>query len=121
MKTRTKRNDPNQMAFNFQPVRPGFPICETVEEIGATLAAFGIDGKSKKPSVPLSAPVVAVQTVAGTNATFEVSPGSFRRVHFIRETLHGRYCEIQFPGATYANGRPRIQSINRAVVTLDPF
>ena len=93
-----RKNDINQLAFDFSPIRADY----------------------RAPAV-IEAPVVAVQTVAGTNATFEVSPGSFRRVHFIRETLHGRYCEIQFPGATYANGRPRIQSINRAVVTLDPF
>lgn len=91
------RNDINQLAFDFSPVRADFA-----------------------PAI-IEAPVVAVETVAGTNATFEVSPGSFRRVHFLGDTHHGRYCQIQFPGATYSTGQPRIQSVNRAVVTPDPF
>jgi hypothetical protein len=94
MKTKT---NPNQLHFDFAPTRPDFLYVAPA---------------------PVAEPVVAV---AGTNATFEVAPGSFRRVHFIGETHHGRYCQIQFPGATYSTGEPRIQSVNRAVVTLDPF
>jgi hypothetical protein len=97
MRTKTKRNDINQMAFDFNPVRPDF--------------IFAAPAPAVEP----------VEAVAGTNATFEVSPGSFRRVHYLGDTHHGRYCQIQFPGATYSTGQPRIQSVNRAVVTPDPF
>lgn len=138
MKTRTKRNDPNQMAFNFTPVRPGFPICETEQEIGATLAAFGINGKSKTPAFTLAGPRITPQVpaLAGmtplgitptpepeTNATFESSPGSVHRVILHSEVREGHrlYRRIQFPGATYSDGKPRIQTVNGGVVTPDPF
>jgi hypothetical protein len=152
MTTRTKtKSNPDQLAFNFTPIRPGFPICETVEEIGATLAAFGIDGKSKTPTVLLAGPKVTPQVpaLAGmtplgvrdlprtsaelggavsvrndrTNATFESSPGSTHRVILHGETREGHrlYRHIQFPGATYSDGSPRIQTVNGGVVTPDPF
>jgi hypothetical protein len=114
---RTKTN-PNQLHFDFAPTRPDYLV----------QAPFGpprLPGENLGDYILryiAPAPVVEpVEAVAGTNATFEVSPGSFRRVHYLGDTHHGRYCQIQFPGATYSTGQPRIQSVNRAVVTPDPF
>jgi hypothetical protein len=92
------RNDINQLAFDFSPTRADFLYV-----------------------APAPAPVVEPVAVVGTNATFESSPGSRHRVLFLGDTHHGLYCQIQFPGATYSNGQPRIQSVNRATVTPDPF
>jgi len=118
---KTKRNDINQLAFDFQQVRADFPICETPAEIGATLAAFGIDGKSKTPAVLLAGPPRILGPA--TNATLESSPGSFHRVILHGEVREGHrhYRRIQFPGATYSNGEPRIQTLNAGCVTPDPF
>jgi hypothetical protein len=162
MTTRTKtKANADQLAFNFTPVRPDFPICENAEEIGATLAAFGINGKSKTPTVLLAGPKVtpqvpalagmtplgipaatdaSLEAIGGTpdeiartlhnaavrkhpNATFESSPGSTHRVILHREYREGHrlFRSIQFPGATYSDGSPRIQTVNGGCVTPDPF
>jgi hypothetical protein len=99
MRTRTNTN---QLHFDFSPVRSDYVY-----------------------SAPAPTVVVVVQPepVTGTNATLETSPGSFHRVILHGESREGArlYRHIQFPGATYSNGLPRIQTVNGGVVTPDPF
>jgi hypothetical protein len=52
------------------------------------------------------------------DCTISICEGSTRRAIFIRETEHGR-CQICFPGSTYSDGSPRIQTLLRQVVTRD--
>jgi hypothetical protein len=119
MKTKT---NPNQLHFDFAPTRPDYLVQAPFGP--ARLPGENLGDYILRYIAPAPAPVAEpVEAVAGTNATFEVAPGSFRRVIIHGEVREGHrlYRRIQFPGATYSTGEPRIQTVNGGVVTPDPF
>ena len=126
MKTQT--NNVNQLSFDFWTASP--------KSLGAMAAAFLAPARwepTPKTVTPTPAAailtrtslepggVVAVRNERHPNATLEIAPGSTRRVIFHGESPTLGYVRIQFPGDTYANGEPRIQTLNSRVVTCDPF
>lgn len=127
MKTRTKRNDINQLAFDFQQVRADFPAApERNYQVQAPFGPPRLPGENLGDYIlryVAPAPAPKLDPEPATNATFESSPGSFHRVILHGEVREGHrlYRRIQFPGATYSDGQPRIQTVNGGVVTPDPF